>query len=513
MNKPKFDPSKPFSVVGGKPKFDPSKPFEAVEMPGSTSLDLSAPVGQESQQEMLDRMQLGFKQNKDPNIGKAFIQGLGKEATLGYLPEIQAGAQRMLPNPTAEADLKLKALGIEAPQENLTQQFRARQEQLQKENPVAFGAGQAVGIGGQLAATSGAANVLGAGGLIKASPVLSSVLESGAMGAAYNPTETKDSRLKSGLIGAGTAGVLGLAGKGVAAAGEKLDDFGKFFLRKGIGIEGKSGWAKVAKSDLDPDEVARFAYDKGIFKEGIKAEKMFAQAEKIKNDIGQKIGAFSTTAEGQIPKFDTLDIANDVMNSISSEVRGTSNGIQIEKAARNELENFLNKPDKLPLTEIDEYRQQIQKQILGIGKQVSEKDSASVQAKNFIREKLNDVLLDTVEKTAGTAKKADLLALKNDYRKALAIHDAAFNKLASEKGLNLISLRGSMGLAQGIGDIAENPQGFLGKAAGAMVMPLLTSRTATKAAAVATPKIGQGLMKVGSSQLPVRAAGRISGKQ
>ena len=65
MNKPKFDPSKPFDVAD-KPVFDPNKPFDiAEESPKSV----------------------------DSSKAESFLQGFGQAGTLGYLPNIQAAVE------------------------------------------------------------------------------------------------------------------------------------------------------------------------------------------------------------------------------------------------------------------------------------------------------------------------------------------------------------------------------------------------------------------------------------
>jgi len=61
MNKPKFDPSKPFEALAEqKPKFDPSQPFEAPEM----------------------------QESVEPSMGESLMSGVAKGATLSFADEI-----------------------------------------------------------------------------------------------------------------------------------------------------------------------------------------------------------------------------------------------------------------------------------------------------------------------------------------------------------------------------------------------------------------------------------------
>ena len=67
---------------------------------------------------------------------------------MGYLPQIQAGIERLLPNPTEQADIELQKQGISQPSQDyiaLRDENIRRQQQLLEQNPIAYGAGQLAG--------------------------------------------------------------------------------------------------------------------------------------------------------------------------------------------------------------------------------------------------------------------------------------------------------------------------------------------------------------------------------
>lgn len=88
---------------------------------------------------------------KPSRSAEAALQGFGEAATLGYLPELQAAAEKILPRGGQAVDEALRAQGFQLPEEEsyglLKQQAKARSAGLQAEEPVASALG---GIGGLL---------------------------------------------------------------------------------------------------------------------------------------------------------------------------------------------------------------------------------------------------------------------------------------------------------------------------------------------------------------------------
>lgn len=177
--------------------------------------------------------------------GQAALEGFGETATLGYLPQIQAGIEKILPNPTADADAKLKAMGIDVPEQSYVQmrdENIARQGQLAKQNPGASMAGKGAGIVASMAMPLPGAAM---------GKVARSALQGGITGAAYNPGDVKgevnplqlEERAPNAALGTlfGTAG--GLAGKGIGALANKS--------RMVDRVKDSANLSKGVKSEID----------------------------------------------------------------------------------------------------------------------------------------------------------------------------------------------------------------------------------------------------------------------
>src|SRR5206468_2717313 len=80
---------------------------------------------------------------------KAAIQGLGNMAAAGYVPELTGLVGKLLPDPNADVDAKLRAQGFQINQPDFkgvtTDESRAMQAQLAKDSPYSYYGGGAVG--------------------------------------------------------------------------------------------------------------------------------------------------------------------------------------------------------------------------------------------------------------------------------------------------------------------------------------------------------------------------------
>lgn len=210
-----FDPNKPFTPAAApatKPAFDPNKAFAPADP--STSAPMAA------------------------------LEGYGNTATLGYLPQLQAGSEMGMEKlaklfgagPEAEDD-KLRAQGFKVPEHTYVQERDAniaRQQQEESEHPIAATAGKAAGI----AATSmlpGVSAAKGAGFLARTGAAAAN----GALqGAAYNPGDEKGVvdplQAKDRAINAGIGGAFNAAAH---VGSEGINKLGDFLMQKAVGMK------------------------------------------------------------------------------------------------------------------------------------------------------------------------------------------------------------------------------------------------------------------------------------
>lgn len=154
-------------------------------------------------------------QPKPSRPAEAGLEAFGQSATAGYLPQLQAGASQLVPNPSKSTDEKLRAQGfqINQPEDGYVanrDQFINRGKQLEEENPEASLAGTAAGIGASMMVPGGAIGGIG-----------KSALRGAIQGAAYNPGDVEGKidplQLEDRAINAAQGGALG----GVAGAASK----------------------------------------------------------------------------------------------------------------------------------------------------------------------------------------------------------------------------------------------------------------------------------------------------
>jgi hypothetical protein len=224
---------------------------------------------------------LAEKQMQDApgDVGGAVMEGFGTGASLGYLPELQAIAGQLVPDPNADLDAAMRKAGFQIQQgdDGYIQQRDenvARQKKLAASNPYAYYGSM---VGGAIA-TAPAIEARAAGLLPAGAGVVAKGAATGAaMGALANPGSTegktvltdldavKDDvlgRLKGAAVGAGL-------GAGLAAGGKYLSNkFGKSAAPAASGNAptppGPGGGLPKIKEKVNAAEIQRAAKALGI---------------------------------------------------------------------------------------------------------------------------------------------------------------------------------------------------------------------------------------------------------
>ncbi len=324
MDKPKFDPNKPFKVVGDdavKPKFDPNAPFEAAPDQAGTGQAQTA------------------------------LEHGANAATLGYLPQLQAAAAPMI----------YKGLNAITGQNvqpdsyvNERDQNISRMDAQQEQNP-----GTALGaqVGGTLLGAAATPGLGAAGGIGK------SVLQGAGYGAAYglaqNPGDTRgvvdplqaDERAENALTGAVVGGVTGgvthAAGKaikGLANSSKGLKDLADTQAVKASGAMLKDFRALEGKDKTG--ELGRYALDRGIVKSWDTLESVAEKAEIHTQSAGtlldgvykQAMGALEDPAvAAKMPGFNPVKDKPAILSEVAKEM-GNATG---KAGALQKIESYL----------------------------------------------------------------------------------------------------------------------------------------------------------------------------
>lgn len=407
--------------------------------------------------------------------GSAALQGAGQALTLGYLPQLQAGAESMLPDASGGVDEKLRREGFKLPDDSYVSkrdQFINRDQKLASENPVSYGSGAVAG-------TLVSAPILGAGGQAKtflggvgraagAGAVAGALQNPGDVsGEVNNPLKGElqtSSRLQNAgtgiLYGGGTQGALSVASKlGGALRPSSLADFAKRRAASSAGFQ-KSDINRATKK-LGPvgakskvEGLGEYAIQNDLVQSG---DDIFATSHRIsekRNEIGAKLGEaykqaqqkFSGSGQAMQSYLDPGEIAVQVVKKTDRALKGTSGYNQALPAVQKEAENLLSVD---PTFEgLLRYRQSLDDVIYSPNVKA---DTPARKALERYRGLIDRNLNVAVRALKGKEGYQEIKDLKKQYSKLSDLASAAKNKVSGELGNSPVGLRDALMVAGGIG--------------------------------------------------------------
>lgn len=335
MNKPKFDPTKPFEEV--KPKFDPNAAYEEVQS--------EVPVAEETP---------GYLET----IAHQVPQGL----TFGLSDEIKGAVS----DPSGAYKTLANLVGASYPESETEQYKRSRDEEraalaaTQEANPVTSIVSQLAG--GLLPGGAIAKGV----GMLAGSPLTAlqtaaraGAVEGGLYGAGQSEADTAGGVAKEAAIGTGLGGALGAAtgqlgrflggnaddiARGALPADTKqsmgvLNDFGQSKLGQRI-----KGFYEAGQNDIDlSSEAAELARGKNIKEEAGKIiDVSSAKSKEVGKQIGEKVkqaGPFKPDSYEEVLKQLPQEVQEEVVKVLPGKIRTMSEAPEV-------LQNELAKTEK-----------------------------------------------------------------------------------------------------------------------------------------------------------------------
>lgn len=270
------------------------------------------------------------------SAGMAALEHYGNTASMGYLPHLQAGVEKLLPNPTADVDAALKAEGFSVPS-NDQGYISARDENIKrletqsKEHPVASGIGTGLGIA--------AGALMPAAQISKTAGLGAKMLQGAKTGALYgaiaNPGDTEGEyspvqlggRAKNVAIGAG----IGAAAPAVVAGVEKSGSVVKDYLKKKAALKatralGRPTPTEAARMAATGEDVAlgRELLDEGAIPYLGTPGRIQGRVEKLKAAAGDEIANLIDSADAQRVEYTPIKIKKYPKGKVlKEEVRGT----------------------------------------------------------------------------------------------------------------------------------------------------------------------------------------------
>ena len=362
MNKPAFDPSKPFEAV--KPAFDPSKPFESAD-PVST-----APMATAT--------------DDDASPIKSATTGLIQGSTAGFGDELgPAGDTAMAAlsgriGPLAGGSLD----DLIDDYKNSRDRLRAEFARSQAANPKINMAGQLVGAiatGGTSSAGQGLGAAVKTGAAYGATAGLGNSDADLTTPSLSNYGQALKDTGKGAVIGA--AG--GAAGYGVGKAVSSvvnpaqfapgLRDTAETAAASALGAERSS--IKAAGGLDDAQSIGRYALDNGVVSPLASTDEMLSRNAALQKQGGQMMGdVYNKIDQAGASTFNPLDTASAIEDKIGGFYRSPINRGETNQL-ENTLESVLMRGDSnIPLSEAQSLKQEL-------GKVANWKNSVSVSPK------------------------------------------------------------------------------------------------------------------------------------
>lgn len=442
--------------------------------------------------------------------GEAALQGFGEAATLGYLPELQAAAEKILPRGGQAVDEQLRAQGFQLPEEEsyglLKQQAKARSAGLQAEEPVASALG---GIGGALATAPMAGAALGKlPGLAKVAGTLPGRLAQGAAGGAITgglmnvdaaPGEQIPARLENlkrgaglGLLGAGVGEAVGGVTKALKGLPGKLSQKAE---ERAVGAAGafKTDITRLLKKDPIAKQgntvrdLGRFILDEDLVKAGDEITDIAARVGSRRKEVGEQLSQIYDEAAARVGDegFDAVKLGDEILTSLSKKFKGTPGSdkaiAQVESVVANLKENGV----AVPLRQLQRFREGVD-DLIPYDKGLSLLSKPEKEALLSVRNAINDTIkskLKDLDQKSGSGLLKGLERLNEKYSKLAEIDRISRNRVSSEIGNNMLSLTDKI---------------FAGGGAAAGAAPGLVEGDFGKAAKGAAIGAGAGLISKGA---------------
>lgn len=397
---------------------------------------------------------------------QAALESFGNAATLGYLPQVQAAVESILPNPSKGVDAELEAKGfkiskpdgyVQARDENIK-----RHTQQKADFPLATTAGTVAGaVGGGLMVPMGAL----AKGATLGAKALQGAKAGFAMGGLMNPGDIEGDvtlmpveRLKNaaagGALGAAIPAGMNLLGKGADKLANYWDILAAKKATRSFGRPTPTEASKMAASGEDV-AIGREALNSGAIPWLGTPGRIAGRVEKLKEEAGQKVGDLVKSA-GSAKLVDSQKLANQVFYSPEVDLMRRTPGMEGAVESIGKQVETLVKNGKMDLSEAQALRQQIDKSI-NWGKATP--DVGAAEGLKMQRTGIRDAMNEGINSLNPGAPKDQLLSANRRYGKMAQASDILEREIGRNQANRSISLTDT--IAAGAGASTGNPAAAL----------------------------------------------------
>ncbi len=392
------------------------------------------------------------------SAGMAALEHYGNTATMGYLPHLQAGVEKLLPNPTADVDSKLEEQGFSVPSNDQSylsarDENRKRLETESKEHPYASGAGTAAGV--IAGAALPAANI--AKGATLGAKALAGAKTGALYGAIANPGDTEGEyspvqlggRAKNAAIGAGIGAAAPVAIEGVSRGAQSVKDFlsRKAALKatRALGRPTPTQATKMAASGQDV-ELGRELLDSGAIPVLGTPGRIAGRVETLQDEAGEAVSDLIKRG-GDSKLIDAERLGIEILDSPELAQMRTTPGMENTAAMIEKQVETLAKNGKLTLKEAQKLRQGIDKSI-NFNKAAPEMRGAQ-EGLYKQRTAIRDAMNEGINSLPGFAEKDALLKANRKYGRLSEASEILEREIGRDQANRSISLTDTIAGAAG----------------------------------------------------------------
>lgn len=396
----------------------------------------------------------------DEGAGAAGLQGFGQGASLGYLPEMQAGTAAVLQKALPES---MGGGGTDT-YEELKKQFQNRDQALRSEHPIASAAGN---VGGAVAMLPASAEAKGASLIAKAA-------KAAAVGAGYgalqNPEvdgqgleENLKTRLKNAAIGGATGGIaegtLGKLGESLSKWGSKLKD--KTVLKQ---VGANAGQINKILSKDEIPKIEGFLVNEDLMGVGKSFEDVAEQSKKALKEDGPKIQAMYDQAQKDADVVATHlgdnasgvrisgpQLADEILANTEKEFADHANQDIVMKEMEAAVKPLRNMGDNANIVRVHNYRKSLDENI-NWSQKAQERDAvqnAFINARNLVADKTKDTI-NNIDQALGGNQLDELKRLNDRYSAASTVNNISTQKVGRETAKAFMG-HGIIGSGAGVG--------------------------------------------------------------
>lgn len=401
--------------------------------------------------------------------GQAALESFGDAALLGYLPQVQAVASKLVPNPNRELDAALEAQGFTVENADPSYVDRrdqniARQERLSRENPVSSAIGTGLGIGATALVPARAA----ASGASLAEKSYRGAKAGAKLGFLANPGDTEgemglqlDDRIKNAAMGGAVGGAAPVAlsglAKGAGAVGRYARDKGALKATRALGRPKPTQAAKMSRSGQDLELGRELLDEKAIPLLGT-PKRIATRVTKLKEKAGKEIGELIDSA-GDSKVVDAEEIADRILKSDEFNEMMNIPGMEATVSAIRKQAATLAKNGKLTVKQAQKLRQGIDRSI-NFNKAAPDMRGAQeglYQQRTAIR----DAMDEGIGRLSDSAPKGALKAANRRFGNLTAADDILEQEIARNQANRSVSLTDTISGGSGavIGGMLGGPAG------------------------------------------------------